>query len=150
MTLGGKLAKLRKENHYTQEQLAGMLGVSRQAVSKWESDITYPETEKLLKLGALYHCSMDYLLKDITSAGEDTVPANRKTVSLSLNRRCIRRGAVCRLFFHRSRGNWQISCDRRSSQRTDRIGRHQSSQERLSNCRRTCGSRTFNGKEAVG
>lgn len=64
MTLGEKLAKLRKENNYTQEQLAQLLGVSRQAVSRWESDLAYPETEKLLRLGDLYHCSMDYLLKD--------------------------------------------------------------------------------------
>lgn len=64
MTLGEKLSKLRRENNYTQEQLAEMLGVSRQAVSKWESGMTYPETEKLLKLGELYGCSMDYLLKD--------------------------------------------------------------------------------------
>ena len=64
MTLGDKLSKLRKENNYTQEQLAEILGVSRQAISKWESDNAYPETEKLLKLGELYGCSMDYLLKD--------------------------------------------------------------------------------------
>lgn len=68
MTLGDKLTKLRKENNYTQEQLAELLGVSRQAISKWESNISYPETEKLIKLGELYGCSMDYLLKD----GEET------------------------------------------------------------------------------
>lgn len=64
MTLGAKLAKLRKEHNYTQEQLAQLLGVSRQAVSRWESDLAYPETEKLLRLGELYGCSMDHLLKD--------------------------------------------------------------------------------------
>lgn len=69
LTLGEKLAKLRREHHYTQEQLAHLLGVSRKSVSKWESNLAYPETEKLLKLGALYQCSMDYLLKD-EAAGE--------------------------------------------------------------------------------
>ena len=64
MTTGNKLAKLRREAGYTQEQLAEMLEVSRQSISKWESDISYPETEKLIKLGELYNCSMDYLLKD--------------------------------------------------------------------------------------
>lgn len=64
MTLGEKLAKLRRENNYTQEQLAELLGVSRQAISKWESNVSYPETEKLIRLGRLYHCSMDYLLMD--------------------------------------------------------------------------------------
>ena len=64
MTLGEKLSKLRKEYNYTQEQLAEILGVSRQSISKWESDIAYPETEKLIELGKLFECSMDYLLKD--------------------------------------------------------------------------------------
>ena len=64
MTLGEKLSKLRKEYNYTQEQLADILGVSRQSISKWESDIAYPETEKLIELGKLFDCSMDYLLKD--------------------------------------------------------------------------------------
>ena len=64
MSLGDKLAKLRKDNNYTQEQLAEILGVSRQSVSKWESDVAYPETDKLIELGKLYNCTMDYLLKD--------------------------------------------------------------------------------------
>ncbi len=64
MTLGEKLATHRKQNNYTQEQLAELLGVSRQAVSKWESDLAYPETEKLIKLSELYDCSLDYLIKD--------------------------------------------------------------------------------------
>ena len=44
MTLGEKLSKLRKENNYTQEQLADVLGVSRQAISKWESNVRFPLT----------------------------------------------------------------------------------------------------------
>lgn len=69
MTLGDKLSKLRKENNYTQEQLAGILGVSRQAVSKWESSITYPDTERLIRMSELFDCSLDYLLKDMTEPG---------------------------------------------------------------------------------
>ena len=64
MTLGEKLSKLRKEYNYTQEQFADILGVSRQSISKWESDIAYPETDKLIELGKLFDCSMDYLLKE--------------------------------------------------------------------------------------
>lgn len=64
MTLGEKLSMYRKQNNYTQEQLAELLGVSRQAVSKWESDLAYPETEKLIKLSELYDCSLDFLIKD--------------------------------------------------------------------------------------
>ena len=64
MTTGNKLAQLRKQNNYTQEQFADLMGVSRQAVSKWENDLAYPETEKLIQIGKLYGCSMDYLLND--------------------------------------------------------------------------------------
>ena len=64
MTLGEKIAIQRKELNYTQEQLADILGVSRQSISKWESDMVYPETEKLIELGKLFDCSMDYLLKE--------------------------------------------------------------------------------------
>lgn len=64
MTLGEKLEQLRHKNGYTQEQVAELLGVSRQAVGKWESGLAYPETEKLIEIGRLFDCSMDYLLKD--------------------------------------------------------------------------------------
>ena len=64
MTFGEKLSKLRKESNYTQEQLADILEVSRQSVSKWESDIAYPETDKLIRIGKLFNCSMDYLLNE--------------------------------------------------------------------------------------
>lgn len=64
MTTGEKISKLRKESNMTQEQLADLMQVSRQSVSKWESDIAFPETEKLLHLGELFHCSIDYLLKE--------------------------------------------------------------------------------------
>ena len=71
MTTGEKLQKLRKDNNYTQEELADIMNVSRQSISKWESDVAFPETEKLIALSKLYHCTIDYLLNtdnnDITS-----------------------------------------------------------------------------------
>lgn len=73
MTLGEKLTKLRKEQNYTQEQLAEILEVSRQSVSKWESDLAYPETSKLKQLSKLYKCSIDYLLDD-----ENEEPLHKK------------------------------------------------------------------------
>lgn len=86
MTLGEKLAKLRKENNYTQEGLAEVLGVSRQAISKWESDTAYPETDTLIRLGELYECSMDYLLKNEIETPEKSAPekpAPKKPFDLS-------------------------------------------------------------------
>jgi transcriptional regulator with XRE-family HTH domain len=83
MTFGTKLSKLRKDHNYTQEQLAGILGVSRQSISKWESDVAYPETEKLIKLGKLFGCSMDYLLnEDVT----DMSSANAVTSATILDK----------------------------------------------------------------
>lgn len=81
MTFGEKLSQLRKENHYTQEQLAELLQVSRQSISKWESDIAYPETDRLIKIGKLFSCSMDYLLNDNITDRDDTVqPAAQQPV----------------------------------------------------------------------
>jgi transcriptional regulator with XRE-family HTH domain len=75
MTLGEKIAKQRKVQNLTQEQLAQLLGVSRQTISKWESNIAYPETDKLIRLGNIFHCSMDYLLKDEVTKADGTVQA---------------------------------------------------------------------------
>ena len=84
MTLGEKLSKLRKENNITQEQLADALGVSRQSVSKWESDSAYPETEKLIRISAMFQCSLDYLLKEEVSesAGGPAPTSTVRRVSL--------------------------------------------------------------------
>lgn len=63
MSLGENLQFLRKRDNITQEQLAERLDVSRQSVSKWESDTTYPEMDKLLQLCQMFHCSMDDLVQ---------------------------------------------------------------------------------------
>ena len=80
MTFGEKLSKLRKENNYTQEQLADILGVSRQSISKWESDIAYPETDKLIKIGKLFECSMDYLLNDDITEKQGIQPTEKENL----------------------------------------------------------------------
>ena len=53
MSLGEKIREQRKQAGLSQEQLADILGVSRQSISKWESDIAYPETDKLIELGIM-------------------------------------------------------------------------------------------------
>lgn len=68
MSLGQNLQFLRKRDNITQEQLAEELEVSRQSVSKWESDTTYPEMDKLLQLASFFHCTLDDLVqKDIST-----------------------------------------------------------------------------------
>ena len=62
MNLSDKLTELRRAGGMSQEELAEKLGVSRQAVSKWESGATMPELSKLIELAKLYRVSLDALL----------------------------------------------------------------------------------------
>jgi len=64
MSFAENLKFIRKERGITQEQLAEMLSVSRQAVSKWEIGAGFPETEKLLIISKELNVSLDYLLLD--------------------------------------------------------------------------------------
>lgn len=64
MNLGEKIYKLRKEKGFSQETLAEKLGTTRQAISKWENNQGFPETEKLLQLSNIFEVSVDFLLKD--------------------------------------------------------------------------------------
>ena len=76
MELYEKLYELRRASGMSQEELAEKLGVSRQAVSKWESGATQPELQKLIELSRLYSVSVDELLSlEHAKAPQDTVPA---------------------------------------------------------------------------
>lgn len=70
MTFGEKIQKLRREAGLSQESFAEQLGVSRQAVSKWETDRGYPETEKMIRISKLFHVTLDYLLDDENAPAE--------------------------------------------------------------------------------
>lgn len=63
MTMGNRIAKARKDKGYTQEYVAEFLGVSRQAVFKWEKDQTRPDTKNLIALTELLGVSVAYLTK---------------------------------------------------------------------------------------
>lgn len=64
MKTGEKIAKARKDINLTQDQLAELLKVTRQTISKWESDLAFPETSKISKLAKVLKVSCDYLLRD--------------------------------------------------------------------------------------
>lgn len=64
MILAEKITKLRKQNGWSQEDLAMKLNVSRQSVSKWESAASIPDLDKIVKLSRIFGVSTDYLLKD--------------------------------------------------------------------------------------
>lgn len=72
MTLGEKLKLHRKNKGLSQEKLAELVGVSRQAVTKWESDQTAPSSSHLIALSSIYHISLDELAIDNqTEQGKD-------------------------------------------------------------------------------
>lgn len=63
LEIASRLVELRRENNLSQEALAEKLGISRQAVSKWERAEASPDTDNLIALAKLYHVSLDELLK---------------------------------------------------------------------------------------
>lgn len=72
MSLGEKLYKLRTEKNITQSDVAGTLGVSRQAVSKWETDESLPDLDKLVKLADLFEVTTDFLLREEPFSNDGT------------------------------------------------------------------------------
>ena len=64
MTMGEKILNLRKARGWSQEELAEHIGVTRQAVSRWESGAAKPDTDKVIAICDLFGVSADYLLRD--------------------------------------------------------------------------------------
>ncbi|MDU4891036.1 MAG: helix-turn-helix transcriptional regulator [Clostridium sp.] len=88
MSFSENLRLMRKERNISQEELAEIMGVSRQAVSKWEQGTGYPEMEKLLILSKELNVSLDYLMlgeakhteKDTSSSNNIIVPTGKITI----------------------------------------------------------------------
>lgn len=78
MNIGRKIADGRRAKNLTQEQLAELMKVTRQTVSRWESQTAYPEMEKIVNLAAILEVSCDYLLNDKieTPAGIGAAPGS--------------------------------------------------------------------------
>lgn len=97
MNLSNKILKLRKQNNLSQEQLAEILGISRQSISKWESGQSIPELDKIVQISEIFGVSTDYLLKnsedypeEITQLVNDNKPNYRKKkVRLIISIICI-------------------------------------------------------------
>ena len=73
MILADKIIELRKKNGLSQEELAEKLGVSRQAVSKWEGAQSVPDIQRILEMSRLFGVSTDYLLKDDMDFGSEAI-----------------------------------------------------------------------------
>ncbi len=80
MSIGNKIYELRISNNLSQGDLADRLDVSRQSVSKWETDSSIPDLDKLIKMCDIFNVSLDYL----TERGHNNdISVNRDTTSIS-------------------------------------------------------------------
>ncbi len=91
MTLGERIQQARKDKALSQESLGEALGVSRQAVSKWESDVTIPEIDKLIAMSRLFGVSVGALLgveedDPSTSAAEELTDRELKAIETIVER----------------------------------------------------------------
>ena len=73
MTLGEQISRLRAEKGLSQEKLANTLRVSRQSGSKWETNVSVPELDKLLKLSEVFGATLDKLVKGVPSGSNQAV-----------------------------------------------------------------------------
>ena len=99
MILADKIMTLRKKAGWSQEELAGQLGVTRQSVSKWEGAQSVPDLDKVVQMSRLFGVSTDYLLKDemedeeFVEAAEEEAPLRKVTMEqaaryLALRKAC--------------------------------------------------------------
>jgi len=94
MSFADNLRQLRKEKQLSQEELAEILDVSRQAVSKWEQGIGYPEVEKLLLLSSELSVSLDSLM-ETKSAQKDNSQNQNVTGTITITSPIERVIATC-------------------------------------------------------
>lgn len=105
MTFGEKLYQLRKAHGFSQEALAEKLSTSRQAVSKWENNNGYPETEKIILLAKIFQVGLDDLLMEEREIGVASDGADRKGERQSENNK---RGNGC--YVNRETANGYARC----------------------------------------
>lgn len=87
MNFSQKLQLLRKNKGCTQDELAGKLDVSRQAVAKWESGQVYPDISNLIQISKLFNVTVDYLVKDqecIVSCADDKMSDINRLIEFRL------------------------------------------------------------------
>ena len=84
MIISEKINQLRREHGWSQEELAEKLGVSRQAISKWENGSAMPDIDKVIKLSELFDVSTDYLLHEEYEPKQE-VGFTVKTESVSID-----------------------------------------------------------------
>lgn len=83
-TIGQTIAQYRKKAELTQEELAEKCGVTAQAVSKWENDLSYPDLESTGRLAAILGCTVDTLIH-----GDEEIPAVQLKKTGDVGRRML-------------------------------------------------------------
>lgn len=81
LVLGQRIKEEREKNQLTQDDLANILNVSRQTISKWELGSAYPDTERLIEISDYFHISLDSLIKGDPELKERIVVNNQKNNS---------------------------------------------------------------------
>ena len=104
MSIGERIQALRKQRGMSQEQLADALSVSRQAVSKWETDESQPDIERLAEISSMFNVSTDYLIK-----GEYSANTGARAADSSYTARPAYTGAGKRDFMRFSRISFMVS-----------------------------------------
>jgi transcriptional regulator with XRE-family HTH domain len=89
MELGKKIVEQRKKAQLTQEELASQLYVTRQTLSRWESDVNQPDVESLAKMAVIFHVSTDYFLMEETSPKKPGLTDYQVTLIHQLERKLI-------------------------------------------------------------
>lgn len=82
MNISDRIQSLRKSRGITQEQLADAVGVSRQAVSKWEAEQASPDLERIVAMAEYFDVTTDYLLRGIEPAKEKKCRADARTLCI--------------------------------------------------------------------
>lgn len=85
MKFGERLKKLRNDANETQESIANRLHVSRQTISNWENERSYPDIEMLIKLSNYYNISLDQLLKEDVVMEEKVIEDAKKKEGIEIS-----------------------------------------------------------------
>lgn len=121
MEIGSKLKNARNNNGLTQEQVAEVLGVSRQTISNWENNKSYPDIISVIKMSDIYSVSLDHLLKEEKSMNQiyqdflqestNTVKAKRRLEKIILFSTYFLVWAIAMVIFWQIKGPMTSECD---------------------------------------
>ena len=97
MNVSEKIRTLRKSKGMSQEELAGQVNISRQAVSRWENGTALPDADNIVQLSKLFGVTTDYLLMDSYESDEDSpkIKENNKILRANLTLSLIHISLMC-------------------------------------------------------